>query len=94
MINDEHWADTRFWLAKISDAEVQDVIDSACDEDWEHLREEGIDLNDTHIYSTAHRLCFALEEREARAIETSHEKVCRLAKLAELVDSKNTSPVS
>lgn len=85
---EEHWSPTRLWLAKMTDAEVQETIDLACDEDWEALREEGVDLADLSLYSTVHRLHFALEEQESRKNMSGHEKMVRIAKLKDLTGDR------
>lgn len=85
---EEYWAPHRLWMAKMSDAEVQEKIDWACEEDWQDLRGSGLDLTDTSHYSTAHRLFFALDERDLRKELSAHERMERLARLTELAGKR------
>lgn len=68
----------------MTDAEIQEKVDWACDEDWEELRSSGIDLTDMSHYSTTHRLFFALEEQDLRKEMSAHEKIERLSRLEKL----------
>ncbi|UWR07652.1 hypothetical protein [Ruegeria sp. B32] len=72
----------------MTDAEIQEKVDWACDEDWEDLRNGGVDLADTSSYSTTHRLFFALEEQELRKTMTGHEATERLERLKKLAGNQ------
>lgn len=85
---EEYWAPHRLLMAKMTDAEVQEKIDWACDEDWEDLRGDGVDLTDMSHYSTTHRLFFALEEQDLRKETSAHERMERLARLTELAGDR------